>query len=169
MNGETRGAESAESVPCTAWTPQPFPAVQEVFRTWWLKPQALYRCQEKVSGNFQEIPSVSSRPVRVCIKLQNCLVPLSPRLQVAAAGTQACLQVRPCKLALTHSGKLPQSEHGNSRRIADGRWGGGGTISKVLAMQAWGPPLDPLLLYYQSWEEEIRRFLRSAGQAVQPN
>lgn len=124
MNGETRGAESAESVPCTAWTPQPFPAVQEVFRTWWLKPQALYRCQEKVSGNFQEIPSVSSRPVRVCIKLQNCLVPLSPRLQVAAAGTQACLQVRPCKLALTHSGKLPQSEHGNSRRIAVGRWGG---------------------------------------------
>lgn len=49
------GAESAESVPCTAWTPQPFPAVQEVFRTWWLKPQALYRCQENVSGNFQEI------------------------------------------------------------------------------------------------------------------
>lgn len=49
------GAESAESVPCTAWTPQPFPAVQEVFRTWWLKPQALYRCQENVSGNFQDI------------------------------------------------------------------------------------------------------------------
>lgn len=47
--------------------------------------------------------------------------------------------------------------------------GRGGTISKVLAMQAWGPQLDPLLLYYQFWEEEIRRFLRSAGQAGQPN
>lgn len=148
------------------WTSQPFRKSSE---TWWLKPQALYRCREKVSGNFQEILSVSSRPVRVCIKLQNCLVPLSPRLQVAAAGTKACLQVRLRKLVLTHSGKLPQSEYGNSRRIADGSWGEGSTISKVLAMQAWGPQLDPLLLYYQFWEEEIRRFLRSAGQAVQPN